>query len=184
MSIHTEDNDIIYADSLDDFKTEGYTPIPCWSVLQLYELKGRTTTLVKDNLVYIAYTYYVVYDTNVKRYYKRLGRAYPISDLLFYLGGDVAIDNLLRFVADKNLTILMSAQQVESVSECLKRLYKAYFNEEGKLDYRLYIKILELSLKLEDFSHNQKNITGYRTVINQMEEAIRDLWAKAKIPKI
>lgn len=179
--IHNEE-DSIWADSLDDFKPD-YTPIKCWSVLQLYELRGRTTTLVKANLEYIKYTYYCVYDANVKRYYKRLGRAYTIDQLYFFKGDDVAISNLHRFIADGNVTILMSAQQVESVSECLKRLYKSYFSEEGKLDYRLYIKILTLSLQLEDFQDNQKGITGYKTAINQMEEQIRELWQKAS-PKI
>ena len=179
--IHQEE-DSIWADSLDDFKPD-YTPIPCWSVLQLYELKGRTTTLVKDNLQYIRYTYYCVYDPLVKRYYKRLGRKYSLDDTFFYKGNDVAIMNLMRFISDKTLTILMSAQQVESVSECLKRLYKGYFKTEGKLDYRIYIQILDLSLKLEEFKEYQKNITGYKTVINQIETQIRDLWAKANAPK-
>ena len=177
--IHNDNNDIIWADSLDDFKPD-YTPIPCWSVLQLYELKGRTTTLVKANLEYIAYTYYVVYDANVKRYYKRLGHKYSLDETFFYKGDDVAVANLRRFIGDKNLTILMSQQQVESVSECLKRLYKSYFSTEGKLDYRLYIKILTLSLKLEDFKDNSKGVTGYKTVINQMESQITELWQKAK----
>jgi hypothetical protein len=180
--IHHEENDIVWADSLDDFKPD-YTPIKCWSVLQLFELKGRTTTFVKDNLQYVKYTYYCVYDANVKRYYKRLGRAYSIDELYFYKGDDVAIDHLRRYIEDKNVTILMSAQQVESVSECLKRLYKGYFKQDGKLDYRLYIQILDLSLKLEDFTNNSKGVTGYKTAINSMEGQINDLWAKAQEKK-
>jgi hypothetical protein len=181
--IHNDELDCIWADSLDDFKPEGYTPIPCWSVLQLYELKGRTTTLIRDNLQYIRYTYYCVYSPTDNRYYKRLGRKYELDELYFYQGDDVAIANLRRFIEDKNLTILMSQQQVESVSETLKRLYKAYFKEEGKLPYKLYIQILTLSLKLEDFTDNSKGVTGYKTVINQMEEAIRELWEKARTLK-
>ena len=65
----------------------------------------------------------------------------------------------------------------------LNRLYKANFKEDGKLDYKLYIKILETSLKLEDFEENQKNITGYKTVINQLQEQISQLWQKASIKK-
>ena len=180
--IHNEDNDVFWAESLDDFKPD-YTPIPCWSVLQLYELKGRTTTLVKDNLQYIRYTYYCVYDPLVKRYYKRLGRKYELDELYFYKGDDVAVANLRRFIEDKNVTILMIAQQVESVSECLKRLYKGYFKEDGKIPYRTYIKLLEESLNYEDYKDNCKNLQGYKTVCNQFEQRITELWQKAS-PKI
>ena len=180
--IHDEDDDVHWADDIKDFQSE-YTPIPCWSVLQFFELKGRTTTLVKDNLVYARYSYYAVYDPNVKRYYKRLGRKYELDDLYYYKGGDVAIDHLLRYVADKNLTLLMPQLRVESVSETLKRLYKGYFNEDGKLDYRLYIKILDLSLKIEDYTDIGKNLTGYRTALNQMETQLRELWEKARTLK-
>jgi hypothetical protein len=180
--IHTEQDDMIWADALDDFKPD-YTPIPCWSVLQLFELRGRTTTLIKDNLIYFLYTYYCVYDANVKRYYKRLGRAYTIDELYFYKGEDEAISNIRHFVEDKTLTILMSQKRVDSVSETLRRLYKAYFSTDGKLDYRLYIKLLDLSLKLEDFKDNQKGVQGYKTAINSMEGQVAKLWQKA-IPKI
>jgi hypothetical protein len=182
MSVHNDENDVIWADSLDDFKPD-YVPVKCWSVLQFFTLRGRTTTLIKENLEYMRYTYYCVYSPSDKRFYKRLGRKYEIDEVYFYLSGDVAVDSLHRFIGDKNLTLLLTPSQVESVSECLKRLYKAYFNVEGKLDYRLYIQILDISLKLEDFRNNQKNITGYKTAINLMEGQIRDLWAKASLLK-
>ena len=176
--IHNEEDDVIWADALDDFKPE-YTPIPCWSYLQLFTLRGRTTTLVKDNLEYVTYTYYCVYDPLVKRYYKRLGRKYKIDEIFGFMGDDVAIASLLRFIGDKNLFLLLTPLQVESVSDMLKRLYKGYFSTEGSLDYRLYIQILDISLKLEDFKDNQRGITGYKTAINQMEMKIADLWKKA-----
>lgn len=179
--IHQEE-DSIWADSLKDFEPD-YTPIPCWSVLQLYQLRGKTTTLVKANLEYIAYTYYCIYDANVNRYYKRLGRKYSIDDTFFYKGEDIAILNLMRFIGDKSLTILLSPQQVESVSETLKRLYKGYFKEDGKIPYRTYIKLLEESLNYEDYKDNCKNLQGYKTVCNQFEQRITELWQKQS-PKI
>jgi len=187
--IHDEPDDVHWADDIKDFQPE-YTPVKAWSILQLYTLKGRTSTLTKDNLIPIKYLYYCVYDPIVKRFYKRLARPYPIENLLYpdrptltFAGDDQAITNLTRYIDDRNLTILYSTPQINDVSDLLKRLWQANFHTEGKLDYKLYIQILSLSLKLEDFQNNQKGITGYRTVINQLETAITELWQKA-IPKI
>jgi len=91
--IHDEPDDIHWADSLDDFKTEGYIPIKCWSVLQFYTLRGRTTTLIKENLIYSLYTYYCVYSPSDKRYYKRMGHKYSLDETFFYQGDDIAILN-------------------------------------------------------------------------------------------
>ena len=187
--IYNEPDDIVYADSLEDFKPD-YTPIKAWSVLQLYTLRGKSTNLLEENLIPIKYLYYCVYDANVKRYYKRLARPYSANEVLHpdrptlhFSGDDQAIANLLRYISDGNLWILMSIPQVNDVTAMLERLWRANFSEDGKLDYRMYIQILENSLKLEDFKENQKNITGYKTVINQMEITIRDLWVKAYLIK-
>ena len=189
MSLHTEENDIRFADSLDDFKPD-YTPVKCWSVLQLFTLKGKTTNLIEDNIIPIKYLYYCVFSPSDKRYYQRLARPYSINEVLHpdrptltFSGDDQAITNLLRYISDGNLTILYSTEQINDVTMLLNRLYKANFKEDGKLDYKLYIKILETSLKLEDFEENQKNITGYKTVINQLQEQISQLWQKASIKK-
>jgi hypothetical protein len=188
--IHHEENDIVWSDSIEDFKPD-YTPVKVWSVLQLYILNGKTTNFIEENLAPIKYLYYCVYDPTIKRYYKRLARPYLINEVLhperptlIFGGDDHAIGNLLRYIGDGNLWALYTTQQINDVRGTLDRVYRANLNYQGKLDYRLYIQILTISLKLEDFRANQKNITGYRTVINQMEGQVRDLWAKASIPKI
>jgi hypothetical protein len=234
--IHNEDDDIVWVDSLDDFKTEGYFPFKCTSLLEFfflreeidaptkkllkayaqdlvqksidlgrdeplgmaaamsaakkyYNIPDKLSELTKANLLPTPFLHYCVLGSDGRYYFRLKYQMYSVDELFFYRktdtfsGQDTAIENLREYVASGSLYILYTQQQVESVSECLKRLYKSYFNTEGKLDYRLYIKILEISLKLEDFRDNQKMVTGYKTAINQMETQIRDLWAKALIPK-
>jgi hypothetical protein len=154
-----------------------------------YGIADKLSELNKKNLLPIPFLHYCVLGSDGRYYFRLKHQMYSVDELFFYRrtdtfsGEDRGIENLRKYVVDGSLFILMSAQQVESVSETLKRLYKAYFNEPGKLDYRLYVKILELSLKLEDFQSSQKGITGFKTTVNIMEGQIRDMWEKAKEKK-
>jgi hypothetical protein len=91
---------------------------------------------------------------------------------------------LRQWVADHNVWMLYTQKEIDDTSSALERLYRANLTTEGKLDYRLYLQILKLSLDLEKYTDDGKNLTGYHTVINQMEGQLRELWAKAATPKI
>ncbi len=84
---------------------------------------------------------------------------------------------------DGNVHILLTAEQVEDTSDMLKRLWKAKFKTEGKLDYRTYIELLDQSLRLEDYKDYGSNLIGSKTVVNQFELRIEELWQQANKPK-
>ena len=63
----------------------------------------------------------------------------------------------------------------------LERLWNSQFKNQGKLDYRTYTDLLKTSLDYEDYKDYGKALTGFRTVCNQYEKAIREYWNKAYI---
>jgi hypothetical protein len=176
-----EDDLSKWAESLEDFKP-GLIPVKCWSILMFYQLRGKTTTLLKSNMEPLRYLYYALFSPQENRYYKKLFRAWSLDDL--QNNEDTAMSYLRQRVIDNNIWILYTQQQVEDTRAMLSRLYKANITTEGTLDYRLYIQILDISLRLEDYRDTGKTLTGYRTVCNQMDTELRELWAKAATPKI
>ena len=184
--IHEEENGSKYYLSIEEAKEDGKIPIKCFSPLQFYTLKGKTTNLLKENIEVIRYLYYTVYDPNVKRYYVKFFRAYPLDVLYFYRrdltfsGDDLAVENLRRYIEDGNVTLLFTTPQVADTTSMLKRLWNAYIKGDGQLDYRIYIKLLDESLRLEDYRIYGKNLVGSQTVINQFEMKIAGLWEQAK----
>ena len=187
--IHTDKNDSKWYENLDEAKADGYFPVKCSSVLEFYTLKGKTSKLLKENLEPIKYLYYTVFDPNVKLYYVKFFRAYPLEVLflnrksLTFGGDDEAVESLRNYVADNNVTLLLTKTQVDNTSDMLKRLYKANLSGEGQLSYRLYIQILYQYLKHEDYKDYGKNLTGYKTVSNQYETRIAELWKQASETK-
>ena len=183
--IHTDENDHKYFLTLDEAKQEGYTPIKCFSVLQFFTLKGRITKLLKENLEPIRYLYYTLYDPNVKKYYIRLSAPHSVDCLYFFrkdftfaVEDDVAVDNLRNWVNDGNISLLFTKAQIEDTTALLTRLWKSEYKSEGKVDYRLYIELLEASLNAEDYNNVGKHLTGFRTVQNQYNEKIKDIWKR------
>ena len=189
MTIHTDTNDNKWYENLDEAKEDGYMPVKCLSVLEFYTLKGKTTKLLKENLEPIRYLYYTVYDPNVNLYYVKFSRAYPLDVLYFYRksltfsGEDEAVQSLRDYVTDGNVTLLLTKQQVTDTSDTLKRLWRANLSGEGKLSYRLYIQLLHESLQYEDYLDYGKNLTGFKTVCNQYEIKIAELWKQASETK-
>ncbi len=186
--IHTDEYDHKYYLSMGEASQDGLSPVRVWSVLQFFSLTGKKSVLSKDNLIPIPDLQYCVLARypGGDRYFTRTFKSYSINQLYFYRkdldfsGVDTAIENLRRYVDDGRITLLLTVPQIEATQELLKRLYKSRFKTEGKLDYRLYLKILQESLDYEDYRDVGKSLTGFRTVCNEFEKRITELWKQAK----
>lgn len=173
------DGDIQWFDSLDDAKEDGYFPVKVTNLLQFFTFKGKTIKILKENIEPLRYLQYCVYASAENRYYFKLFRAYLLEDLFFYVNDNEAMQHLRRFVEDGTVTLLMSKQQVMDTTSILTRLWSANLTGEGKLSYPLYLQIMENTLLLEDYKSYAREHTGYKTICNQKELEIADLWRKA-----
>jgi hypothetical protein len=182
--IHQDENGHSYYLNQEEMKESGLTPIKAWNVLQFFTLAGKKTTLSKNSLLPIADLKYVVLAKypGEDRYFLREYRGYGVDELYWYRrtetfsGEDEAIENLRRYTDDGRVTLLMTPIQVAETSDMLKRLWRAEFKEDGQLPYKVFIPLLETSLKLEDYRDVGKNLTGFKTICNQMELQIQELW--------
>ena len=174
-----------WAESLDELKTEGYSPIKATTVLNFFANKGRTTALTASNIEPLPNLRYALYDPLVKLYYVKEYRGFDLDCIFFYRptltfsGDDASVERIRRWVQDGNVWVLMDASHVETITALLEREWKSRFNEEGKLDYRIYIGLLDRSLKYEDYKNYCKELTGFKTVCATYERSIKELWDKA-----
>jgi hypothetical protein len=167
---------------------DGYTPIRVWSLLQFFTLVGKKIVLSKDNLCPIpnlSYTVLAKYPGE-DRYFLREYRGYTVDQLYWYRkdldfsGDDPAIENLRRYTDDGRVFLMLKPENITDTQSMLRRLWKTQFKEEGQLDYKLYLKILEESLKLEDYQEYSRSLTGYKTVCHQYTVRIVELWKQAE----
>lgn len=176
-----------WAESLDELKAEGYSPIKATTVLNFFANKGRTIALTASNIEPLPNLRYALYDPLVKLYYVKEYRGFNLDEIFFYRqtltfsGDDVSVERIRRWVQDGNVYILMEASHVETISALLERVWKSRFSEDGKLDYRIYIELLKLSLELEDYRIYGKELTGFRTVCAIYERSIKEWWDKAYV---
>jgi len=184
VNIKTDDISF-WAESLPEFSPE-YSPVKCWSVLQFYTLAGRKSTISKENMIPIPDLKYCVLSQAENRYYMREFRVYPLEVLFFYEpdtmwdSWDAEINSLRRYIDDRRLNLLFTAEQVAETTSLLSRLYKWYFSVTGKLPYKTYIRLLHENLKYEDYKDKCKETTGFKTVCNMYEIKINELWMSAK----
>jgi len=184
--IHTDENGFNYYESLEEIQQDGLTPVKVWNLLQFFQLSGRRNVLTKANLIPIPDLRYTVLNGEKKYYISEFRQNYTVDMVYFYRksmdfsGEDTAIENLRRYVDDRRLWLILTAEQIEQTKSMLARVYKAQFHQEGTLDYKLYIQILELSLKLEDYEDWGKHLTGFKTACKIMLDHILKLWKKAK----
>lgn len=177
---HEDPNGFPYYESLDEVRADGYAPVKVWSLLQFYILKGRTTNLVKQNLEPFPNLKYLVLNGE-NRYYVRTFAGWSVDDLYFYYQDRLnpeneAIENLRRYVYDGKVWLLLTKDHVEQTTLMLQRLWKANLEGEGKVDYRLYLQILDRTLKRDDYAEMGKNLIGYKTALKIMDGHIADLW--------
>ena len=181
MNLKSEDDISSWGDSLEDFKPE-YTAIKVRSLLQFFILEGRKTVLIKENLIPIPDLHYAVHSSYQNRYYFRRYRGYDIDTLYLYRksltfsGESTEVENLQRYVYDGNVHILLTNEQTENTRSMLRRLWKSHFVVAGAVPYKLYLNLLDQSLRLEDYRENLQGAEGYRTTCHQFEERIRAIW--------
>jgi len=79
-------------------------------------------------------------------------------------------------VDDDRVWLLYTQEMINATNDMLHRLWKANLEGVGKVPYRLYIEILEGSLKLEDYKDYGKELIGFRTACKIQEEHLQELW--------
>lgn len=178
-------NDISqWANTLTDFHPE-YREIKVWSPVQFYELSGRKSTIAIDNYEPLRNLRYTVYVPAKDRYYFKTYPDIPLWLLMFYKTDkdwdsyDVIVNNLRLYIADKNIYLLLTPEQVTATTEKLKKLWSANLEGTGQLSYKTYVQIADLTLQYEDYKNLDKRITGYATVCRQFEDKIAGLWKSA-----
>jgi len=185
MNLYTDENDIKWFTDLKESIKPEYSAIKVTSPLSFYRLKGRVSVMAIENIIPLENVSYTVYSKAEDRYYLHEFRNYPVEQLYFYkpcdgfLGDDLATENLRRYIMDGNIHILLTPEQVSDTSDMLARLWKSHFGSEGKLDYRIYIELLDASLKFQDYKGYGSSHTGFKTVCNMMQQKIDDLWRQA-----
>lgn len=182
---HEDPNGFAYYESLDEVRADGLVPVKVKSLLEFFTLRGRTSTLAKENFIPLPCLKYCVLGSD-KRYYVREFRQIWTIDMVYFYrksldfsGSDEAIDALHRYVYDDRAWLILDKEQVESVSAMLTRVYSANLSDKGKLPYRLYLEIAEASLKLEDYKDYGKNLTGFKTSCKIQEDYISGLFKQA-----
>jgi len=188
MSLHHSEISI-WADEIKDFPN--FIPIKVWNMLQFFMVKGSRTLLGKENLIPIPDLKYCVFSPKEERYYHCKYRGYNVDTLYFYRknlnfsGEDNAVEVLRRYVEDGNVTLLLRQSQFTDIELFLQRLWKSHLSGDGQIRYRDYINLLEQSLRLEDYKSYSQRLVGYKTVVNQFETRIKDIWDecyKSSIP--
>jgi hypothetical protein len=94
---------------------------------------------------------------------------------------DSAIQTLRGRIEGGQVHLMFTLQNIADMADLLKRIYKSQFHKEGKLDYKLFLQLLDVSLKYEDYRDYGKSLTGFRTVCNQFDQQLTELWKKALI---
>ena len=182
--ISNKDDISQWSDDLEGFKPE-YLPVKVKNILQFFRLIGRRTVLSKNNIEPIPELSYCIFSPKENRYYVKLYRGYSLTQIYFYRkdldfsGEDTAVENLRKYVDDRNVYLLLTNEQIRETSSMLQRIWNANRSDEGTLSYKIYLQILDISLQKEDYAENHRELTGYLTVIKIYEEKIRDLWLKA-----
>lgn len=185
---HTEE-DIIWYDSLNDTREDGYFPIKVTSLLQFYALRGKTNQLSASNIEPIRYLHYTVFSPTDKRFYFKMFRHYPLNDLYFnrrsltYSGESEELTRLRRYAFDGNVSLLFSKSQVDNTNAMMERAYHGNLSWQGEFKrndfYKLFFRILHQQLQYDDFLDYGKNLTGFKTTCNLMREQIQELWKEA-----
>ena len=140
--------------------------------------------LIKDNLEPIPDLKYLLYSPQEEKYYVKDFRGYDLDTFYFYRptltfsGEDEAVKSLRGYIEDGNIYLLLTPEMVTDTSKMLQRLWKTNLEGEGKVSYRLYVEILDLSLKLEDYKDYGRELTGFKTACHSIELKIDALWKK------
>ena len=184
--IHFDSNNFPYFESLNEAKSEGYTVIPVKSAIQFFTLAGRKSVMTKENLVPIENLKYLLKETVPQEmYYIKDYRGYSLNELFFYRrdlnfsGDDLSIERFRDRIADGNVWLILTTDQVEDMKVLLKRIWKSQLTGEGSVPYKIFIDLLENSIKLQDYLEYSEGLTGRKTVEKQFKDNIAALWKQA-----
>ena len=180
MNLKSQDK-IQWGESLEDFKPE-YTYVQVKSPIECYRLIGKRTTILLDNFEPIPDLHYALYSPQEKRYYLKEFPDLPMWLMLFYKTNedwdsyDTILNDFRRRVSDGNIFLLLTKDQVADTTEKLVKLYNANLNGDGKLDYRVYIEIVRMSLQYENYVSVSKTLVGFNSVCKGFDEKLAALW--------
>ena len=156
-----------------------YTPVKCHHILQFFSLRGRSATISIDNLTPIhGITYCYLVDG---KYFMKHYRGWNFKELN---NEDEALRVLKARIDAKAVWLMFTLQNIADMSEVLKRVYKTQFKADGKLDYHMFIELIDILTKYEQYREDGRNLVGFRTVCNQYDLKIGELWKKADSRKI
>jgi hypothetical protein len=163
-----------------------YREIKVWHTIQCYRLQGRKTVISLDNFEPIPDLHYALYSPKEKRYYfKTYPQNIPLWLMMFYDPNgtwdsyDAITNSLRKYISDGTMYLLLTPEQISDTTQMLCRLWKSQLKGEGKLDYKIYLQIMEKTLLLEDYKSYGKELVGFKTVQNQMQLEIDALWKSA-----
>lgn len=177
-----------WVDSLDDFKPD-YEYYKCTSFLMFFRLIGRKSTLIKDNLIPIPNLHYAIYSPLEKRYYYKTYRGYELDCLYYYRpsltwgGEDEEVTGLRNKIRDGNIWMLLTLEQVKDMQCMLDRVSKAQLTSNPVLKYKDFLRILEISLQIEDYKIYYSNAHGFRTNIHVWEQELNMIWRQVASAK-
>ena len=175
MKLITDDTSS-WGTSLDAFKPE-YSSVKIWNILQLFTLEGRKSVIKKENIIPIPFLRLALFSPQEQRYYYKEYRGYDIESMYFRrLEPNEDTDKIRRYVSDGNLYLLLSDKQIQDTTTMLERLYKSHFVGQGKVPYKIWLKLLQAYLDYEDYKEYGVNLVGFKTVCHQFETQIRTLW--------
>ena len=177
-----------WCDSLAGFEPE-YKAVHCTTVLQFFALGGRKTIISKNNLIPIPDIHYTIHSKSENRFYFKTYRGFSVDEIYYlrpsltFSPPDDEVSALRGFVGDGNVWLLFTPEGVTQMSVMLERLYKANLSGDGKLPYKSWIKIMELSLKMEDYKEFYLNGTGFKTQMKVWTDELADIWRQVSLKK-
>lgn len=175
-----EENDSIWYDSSDDLKPE-FIPVKAVSLLSLFRLKGRTSTITTENLEPLLPLQYLLHSPKENKYYLKEYKGYTLKELMdsVYAGGEPTINSLVNYVYDGNIYLMFDKEGISDMTAMLSRIWNTKFTDKGKLNYSDYIKLVKEITDYEYYQNYAKGLTGFKTVCNQFQLSIDELWDNA-----
>lgn len=143
--------------------------------------KENSDEITLDNIEPIQPLQYLLHSRSENRYYIKDFRGLPLKELfdLVYSGADPFVNNLVNWIADGSVYLLFTKDMIDDMTAMLTRVHNAKLSVKGKLSYPLFLEILELTVKYEDYKDFARELTGYRTVCHTFDQGLEELWRKA-----
>ena len=165
--ITTEHDIIHYVESLQDESLQGYTPFKIHHVMELYKIEGKKSLISTESVVFRENLKYCVYSPVEQRYYLRHTKL-PLER-------ESVSERLSGHIKDKNTWVLFSGEDIEDMDSLLRRLHKFYYKEEGKMDYKVYIRLMITVLAKEKFINFNRSSLAYKSTVAQYDRLIKEI---------